>query len=94
MLFKILKLFGLDVPARIEAVKASLEQRIDQARDHVKSVAQQAAMIAALSATAAVAAVFAIAIGLLALYWWVAEALWPVSMYQAPTQAQSEKIKV
>jgi len=52
MLFKILKLFGLDVPARIEAVKASLERRVEQATDHVKQVAQEAVVIAALSAVA------------------------------------------
>ena len=73
MLFKILKLFGIDVPAKIEAVKADLEQRIDEATGHVKEVAQQAAIIAVLSALAAVTAVFALGIGLLALYWWIAE---------------------
>ena len=40
MLFNILKLFGLDIPAKIEAVKASLELRVEQATDHVKQVAQ------------------------------------------------------
>jgi hypothetical protein len=44
ILFKILKLFGLDV----EAVKASLELRVEQAIDHVKQVAGKAAVIAAL----------------------------------------------
>jgi hypothetical protein len=73
MLFKILKLFGVDVPARIEALKSSLEQRIDHATDHVKQVAQQAAVIAALLAVAAVTGAFAIGIGLLALYWWLAD---------------------
>ena len=28
MLFKILKLFGLDIPAKIEAAKAELERRV------------------------------------------------------------------
>jgi hypothetical protein len=32
MLFRILKLFGLDVPAKIAAVKTGLEQRHDNRR--------------------------------------------------------------
>jgi hypothetical protein len=32
MLFKILKLFGLDVPAKVDAAKAAIEQRIDEMR--------------------------------------------------------------
>jgi hypothetical protein len=74
MLFKILKLFGLDVPAKIEAVKASLEQRVEQATDHVKWVAQEAAVIAALSAVAFITALMAVCVGLIALYFWVANA--------------------
>jgi len=74
MLFKILKLFGLDVPAKIEAVKASLERRIEQAMDHVNQVAQEAAVIAALSAVAIVTAFMAVGVGLVALYFWTADA--------------------
>jgi hypothetical protein len=74
MLFKILKLFGLDVPAKIEAVKASLERRVEQATEHVKQVAQEAAVIAALSAVAIVTAVMAVGVGLIALYFWTANA--------------------
>jgi hypothetical protein len=74
MLFKILKLFGFDVPAKIEAVKASLERRVEQATDHVKQVAQEAAVIAALSAVAIVTAVMAVGVGLIALYFWTANA--------------------
>jgi len=74
MLFKILKLFGLDVPAKIEAVKASLELRVEQATDHVKLVAQEAAVIAALSAVATVTAGAAACVGLIALYLWTADA--------------------
>jgi hypothetical protein len=74
MLFKILKLFGLDVPAKIEAVKASLERRVEQATDHVKQLAQEAAVIAALSAVAIVTAVMAVGVGLIALYFWTANA--------------------
>jgi hypothetical protein len=74
MLFKILKLFGLDVPAKIEAVKASLERRVEQATDHVKQLALEAAVIAALSAVAIVTAVMAVGVGLIALYFWTANA--------------------
>ena len=74
MLFKILKLFGIDVPAKIEAAKTSLERRVEQATDHVKQVARDAALIAALAAIAAVAATVAVGIGLIALYRWTADA--------------------
>jgi hypothetical protein len=74
MLFNILKLFGLDVPAKIEAVKASLERRVEQATDHIKQVAQEAAVIAALSAVAIVTAFMAVGVGLIALYFWTANA--------------------
>jgi len=74
MLFKVLKLFGLDIPAKIEAAKASLELHVAQATDHVKQVAQEAAVIAALSAFAALAAAMAAGVGLIALYRWTADA--------------------
>ena len=60
MLFNILKLFGLDIPAKIEAAKASFELRAEQVADHVKRVAGEAAVIAALSAIAAVTAAMAV----------------------------------
>ena len=62
MLFKILKLFGLDIPAKIEAAKAELERRVEQATDHVKQVAQEAAVIAAFSAVASVTAAMAVGV--------------------------------
>jgi uncharacterized protein (DUF697 family) len=74
MLFKILKLFGLDVPAKIDAVKASLELRLDQATHHVKEVVQEAAVIAALSVIAAITSAMTVAVGLIALYRWTADA--------------------
>jgi len=74
MLLKILKLFGLDVSAKIEAAKASFERRVEQATDHVKEVAQEAAVIAAFSAVAAVTATMAAGVGLIALYRWTADA--------------------
>jgi hypothetical protein len=73
-LFRILKLFGLDVPAKIEAVTASLELRVEQATDHVKQVAQEAAGIAALSAIAIATAAMAVGVGLIAVYRWTADA--------------------
>jgi hypothetical protein len=77
MLFNILKLFGLDIPAKIEAVKASLELRVEQATDHVKRVAQEAAVIGALSAFAAITATMATGVGLIALYRWTTDAYGP-----------------
>ena len=74
MLLKILKLFGLDVPAKIEAAKTSLERRIEEAADHVKQVAVDAAVIAALSAVAMVTAMMAFVVGLIALYFAVSNA--------------------
>jgi len=77
MLFNILKLFGLDVPAKIEAAKASLELRLQHAADHLREEARQAAVIAVLSAFAAIAGVVAFGVGLVALYWWTADAYGP-----------------
>jgi hypothetical protein len=54
MLFKILKVFGLDVPAKIEAAKSSLELRVERATDRIKEVAEEAVVIAVLSALAIV----------------------------------------
>jgi len=74
MLFRILKLLGLDIPAKIEAMEASLELRVEHATDHVKQVAQEAAVIAAFSAIAALTAVMAVGVGLIAVYRWTADA--------------------
>jgi hypothetical protein len=77
MLFNILKLFGLDVPAKIEAARASLELRLQHAADHVKQEARHAAVIAVLWLFAAVAGAMAFGMGLVALYWWTADAYGP-----------------
>jgi len=66
MLFKILKLFGLDVPAKVAATKSMIEQRVEE-------VTQTAAVIAALSAVAGVLVAMAVGVGLFALYRAVAE---------------------
>src|SRR6266851_4311064 len=77
MLFKILELLGLDVPAKIEAAKASLELRVEQATDHIRQVAQEAAVIAAFAAVATIAGAMAAGVGLIAIYRWTADAYGP-----------------
>jgi hypothetical protein len=72
MLFRLLKLFGLDIPAKVEAAKAELAQRVEEASEHIKAAAQQFGVIAALYAIAAVTGALAVAIGLAALCIWVA----------------------
>jgi hypothetical protein len=77
ILFRILKLFGLDLPARIEAIKLSLEQRVEFATDHVKHVAHEAAAIAVLGGLAAFTGALAAIVGLIALYRFTAETYGP-----------------
>ena len=77
MLFNILKTFGLDIPAKIEAAKASLELRVEQATEHVKQVAQEAAIVGALSAFATITATMAAGVGVIALYRWTTDAYGP-----------------
>ena len=74
MLFRILRLFGLDVPAKIEAAKASLELRVERASERAKEVAQASAVIVVLAAFAMAAFSMAFVVGLIALYRWTAEA--------------------
>jgi hypothetical protein len=74
MLFKLLKLFGLDVAAEIEAAKAKLEQRVERATDSVKHAAQDAAVIATLGVLAAATSMMALIVGLIALYRFTAQA--------------------
>jgi hypothetical protein len=68
MMLKILKLFGIDVHAKIAEVQAKLEQRVDQAKDHLREVAWTAAVVAALCALAGLAVLGAFGVGLIALY--------------------------
>lgn len=72
MLFRILKLLGLDVPAEIEALKAEVEFRVEQASAQAKHIAREAAVVAALSAAVSVFVGMAFVVGLIALYLWVA----------------------
>ena len=74
MLFEILKALGLDIPAKIDALKTNFNQRVEQTTAQVSKAAQQAAVLAALYALAAVAALLAIGVGFVALYLRVAEA--------------------
>jgi hypothetical protein len=74
MLFKILRLFGLDVPANIEAAKASLERRVEQAAVRAGQIAKETAIIAVLFGAAMVVSAMAAGVGLFALYRWTADA--------------------
>jgi hypothetical protein len=75
MLFKILKLFGLDVPAKMAAAKSAIEQRAEEVAAYAKQAMQTAAVIAALSAFAGIlgAMAMAVGVGIFALYRVVAE---------------------
>jgi hypothetical protein len=68
MLFKILKLFGLDVPAKIAAARTEFEHRVEEAADYAKRATMTAAIVAAISAVAAFLLVVAAGVGLFALY--------------------------
>jgi hypothetical protein len=71
MFFKILKLFGLDVPVRIAEVRVDLEERFDLAKESIRQAAQTAAVLAVLFLLASIAALSAFGAGLIALYNWV-----------------------
>jgi hypothetical protein len=73
ILFRFLKLFGVDIPGHIAQLQARLEQRVEAAKDEVKQTAQKAAIVAALAAVGGLAALSAAGVGLLALYRWVLE---------------------
>jgi len=73
MLFKLLKMLGLDVPAQIDAVKAAVEQRVEQTLGRVQYVAQETAIISVLFLLGAITGVAAIGIGLGMLYHWIAD---------------------
>jgi hypothetical protein len=73
MLFKVLKLLGLDVPAKIAAAKSEIEQRVEEVVDYAKQATQMAAAIAGLSAAAGVLVAMAVGVGLYALNRVVAE---------------------
>jgi hypothetical protein len=68
MLFNILKLFGLDVTAKIAVAKSELEQRVEEVTSYAKQVTHTAALVAALFAAAAFLLTMAAGLGLFALY--------------------------
>jgi hypothetical protein len=68
MLFKLLKLFGLDVRAEIAAVKDEVTRRVDDVTDRARHLAIGAGIIAALTTFAGLCFVTAIGVGLFALY--------------------------
>jgi hypothetical protein len=68
MLFKLLKLFGLDVRAEIAAVKGEIEHRVDEVAGRARQAALTAAVIVALSTFAGLFCAMAIGVGLIALY--------------------------
>jgi hypothetical protein len=73
MLFKILKLFGLDVPAKIAAARTEFEHRVEDAAEYAKQASLTAALVAAFSAVAAFLSIVAVGVGLFALYRVIAE---------------------
>ena len=73
MLFKFLRLFGHDIPAMMDSVKAGLDLRFEHAKDGFTRMAVQVAVIAALLVFAAIAGAMAGWVALLALYQWTAE---------------------
>jgi ABC-type multidrug transport system fused ATPase/permease subunit len=68
MLFKILKLFGLDVRAEVAAVKNRIDRRVEDIAERAKHVALSTALIIALSTFAGLFLTMAIGVGLIALY--------------------------
>jgi len=71
ILFRFLKLFGIDVPGHLAQLQARFEQRVEVAKGQVTQAAQTAAIVAVLSALAMLAALSAAGVGLFALYRWV-----------------------
>ena len=65
MLLKLLKLFGLDVPAKIELGERGRDVRFEHAKDDFTRMAVQAA-------------VMAVGVALIALYQWTVGRCWPL----------------
>lgn len=71
MLFNILKLFGIDLPAVMAETRVGIEERFDLAKDSLQETARTAAVLTLLFFLASVAALSAFGVGLMALYRWV-----------------------
>ena len=92
MFFKLLKLAGLDVNAKIAELKAELAFKAEQASEHVTHKARALAMVAGLFWCAGIMALLALIVGLAALYKWgeiptaysPASAWWQASWSHSP----------
>jgi hypothetical protein len=71
-MLRILKLLGLDIPARIAAVRADLESRADFAIVRLTRAARTVGILILLAVLAAMAGTAAVGVGLTALYSWIA----------------------
>jgi hypothetical protein len=71
MFFKVLKLAGLDLNAKIAELKAELAFKAEQASEHVAHKARALAVVAGLLWCAGIMALLALIVGLAALYKWV-----------------------
>jgi Putative Actinobacterial Holin-X, holin superfamily III len=71
MLFKTLRLFGIDLPARMAKIRVDVEERFDLAKDSVEQAVQTAAVLALLFFLAGLAALSTFGVGLVALYSWI-----------------------
>jgi hypothetical protein len=70
MFFRLLKLAGIDVNAKIAELKADLEFKAQQVSEHASFKARNLALIAGLFLCAGIFVLFALIVGLIALYHW------------------------
>jgi hypothetical protein len=70
MFFRLLKLAGIDVNAKIAELKADLEFKAQQVSEHASFKARNLALIAGLFLCASIFVLFALIVGLIALYHW------------------------
>jgi hypothetical protein len=70
MFFRLLKLAGIDVNAKISELKADLEFKAQQVSEHASFKARNLALIAGLFLCASIFVLFALIVGLIALYHW------------------------
>ena len=70
MFFKLLKLAGFDINAKIAELKADLAWRVEQASEQMTRKARTTALVAGLLLSAAIVVFLALIVGLAALYKW------------------------
>ena len=63
ILFRFLKLFGIDVPGHIAQLQARFEQRVEVLKHEVRQTAKTTAMVAALGAVGGLAVLSAAGVG-------------------------------